>query len=76
MKTLITIMKYYFGVCYVVGIILMMYAININETGLFYGLSIAMIPVCFIWYTLCNMPICNADVYITGKNIRTDREGV
>lgn len=53
MKTLTTILKYYFGVCYVVGVVLMMYAMTINETGLFYGLSIAMIPVCFIWYMLC-----------------------
>ena len=70
MKLLITLLKYYFGVCYVVGIILMMYAITLNEYGLFYGIAIAMVPVCFIWYMLCNMPYTNADIYITGVNIK------
>jgi hypothetical protein len=54
MRLLITILKYYFAICYVLGLVLMMYSITINEYRLFYVIAMAMVPICFIWYTLCN----------------------
>jgi len=67
MKLLITLLKYYFGVCYAFGLFLLMYAITLNEYGLFYIIATAMIPVCFIWYALCNMPL---------ENFTPDRKGM
>ena len=54
MRFLITLLKYYFAVCYVLGLVLMMYAITAEDYQMFYIIAMAMVPVCIIWYTLCN----------------------